>query len=78
MFWGIEILISLGDIPGSGTAGSQDREMFSLVDPTQEFSEMLVGEPSLLIRLIFVGKMFYFVFGGLQRFSFCQAMEFGM
>lgn len=52
--------------------------MFSLMDPAPEFSTVLGGEPSLLIRLLLVGEMFYFVLGGLQRFSLCQAMEFGM
>lgn len=46
-----------------------------LEEAAQEFPQVAV-QPSSLV--ILAGEMFSSVLGGLQRFSLCQAMEFGM
>lgn len=48
------------------------------IDTAQQFSKVVVQEPSLLISLLLAEGMFYYFVLWLQRFSLCRAMELGM
>lgn len=73
IFWGTQVLIF--HILRNGIPGSQGTNIFSF----NRCCPVVQEEPSLLIRLPRAGDMFYyFVPGGLQRFSLCQAMELRM
>lgn len=77
-FGGHKYPFLLGIHLGVELLGHRVQRCLISADPAREFSTALVGGPSLLIRLIRAGEMFYLVLGGLQRFSLCQAVEFEM